>query len=174
MMRTRSPHPTWKSALTALAVALAVAGPVRAQQTKSTSEETKGGPVVRTYGAAGGYRTEVTSETKGTLSEEDRRQVALLTAQVFQHIDEAQGALDAGDTKQARKEVDKGRQAVGAIRALLPRTTVRTKTTAPDGKVIYEDEREVQEDLVPLFEGMLHAQTLAPIVAAKQDAVAEV
>lgn len=139
------------------------------KQGKPAAEETKSGPLVRTFGAKGGYRTEVTSETKGTLSQEDRRQVSLLAAQVFQHVDEARRALDADDAKSARKEVDKGRQAIKAIRALLPRTSLATKTTAPDGKVIYEDQREVQEDRVPLFEGMLSAKTLAPIVAAKQD-----
>jgi hypothetical protein len=66
--------------------------------------------------------------------------------------------------------VEKGQQALKAIRALLPRTAVRTRTTAPGGQVVYDDEREVQEDRVPIFEGMLHAQTLAPIVEAKRDA----
>src|SRR4029079_11443324 len=51
----------------------------------------------------------------------------------------------------------------------LPRTTVHTRTTAPDGKVIYEDERDVQEDQVPLYEGMIQARTLAPILAARRD-----
>ncbi|MHB1423655.1 MAG: YfdX family protein [Gemmataceae bacterium] len=32
------------------------------------------------------------------------------------------------------------------------------------------DQREVQENRIPLFEGMLSAKTLAPIVAAKQEA----
>jgi flagellin-specific chaperone FliS len=126
--------------------------------------------VVRTFGAEGGYRTEVRSETKGTLSQEDRRQVALLAAQVFQHVDEARRALDADDSARARKEVEKAREAVQVVRALLPRTTVRTRTTAPDGKVIYEDEREVQDHRIPLFEGMVHARTLAPIQAAQRDA----
>ncbi len=178
-MSQRSLHSGWGLVPVALAAALLLIGPAWAQQTKASAdekqakpaaEETKGGPVVRTFGSKGGYRTEVTSETKGTLSEEDRRQVSLLAAQVFQHIDEARRALDADDAKSAHKEVDKGRQAIKAIRALLPRTTVHTKTTAPDGKVIYEDRREVQEDRIPLFEGMLSAKTLAPIVAAKQDA----
>jgi hypothetical protein len=177
-MSQRSLHSTWWLVV-ALAGALLVTGPAWGQQAKPATdekqakpaaEETKGGPVVRTFGTKGGYRTEVTSETEGTLSQEDRRQVSLLAAQVFQHIDEARRALDADDAKSAHKEVDKGRQAIKAIRALLPKTTVHTKTTAPDGKVIYEDQREVQEDQVPLFEGMLSAKTLAPIVAAKQDA----
>lgn len=153
-----------------LAAALLLAGPAWAQESGSTPEQ-GGDPVVRTYGAQGGYRTEVTSEAEGALSEEDRRQVALLTAQVFRHIDEARRALDADDGGLARKEVEKGLQAVETIRALLPRVTVRTRTEAPDGRVVYEDEREVQGDRVPLFEGMLHERTLAPIVAAKRDAV---
>ena len=155
-----------------LAVALIVAGPAWARQAprESTAREAKGGPVVRTFGAEGSYRTEVTSQTRGVLSQDDRRQVSLLAAQAFQHVDKARRALDADETKQARQEVEAGRRAIAAIRALLPRTSVQTRTTAPDGKVIYEDDREVQEDHVPLYEGMLHVKTLAPIVAAKRNA----
>lgn len=134
----------------------------------SPASEGKGGPVIRTFGDKGGVTTEVTSETKGTLSEENRRQVAVLTAQVFLHIDEGRQAVDADDLVAAKSEVDKARRALQAVRALLPTTTVHTKTTAPDGTAIYEDERETQEDRVPLFEGMLSSKTLAPIVAAKQ------
>ena len=127
--------------------------------------------VRRTFGSEGGFRTEVTSETKGhKLSEEDVRQLSLLTAQVFQHIIEAGEELDADDTKAAQKEVDKAREAIKAIRAMLPTTTVRTRTLAPDGKVIYEDEREVQPSRIPLYEAILHAQTLAPILAARRNA----
>lgn len=136
---------------------------------KAAAETAAGGPVVRSFGSKGGYVTEVTSETKGTLSEEDRRQVSLLAAQVFQHIDEARLFLDAGDPRGARQEVDKGLQALKAARAILPTTNVTTKTIAPDGKVIYEDQRGIQEFRVPLFEGMVSAKTLAPILAAKQD-----
>ncbi len=92
-------------------------------------------------------------------------------AQVFQHIDKARDEIDADDTKEALEEVNKGREAIKAILAMLPRTTVRTRTTAPDGKVIYEDDREVQESRIPLFEGMLHTQTFAPILAARRTAL---
>jgi len=140
-------------------------------QATSATAGSKDSPVVRTFGSEGGYRTKVTSETKGTLSQDDRRQVSLLAAQVFQHIDEARQAIGAGEDQRAHQEVDKGREALKVIRALLPKTTVHTQTTAPGGKVIYEDQRDVQDDRVPLFEGMLHAETLAPILEAKRDAV---
>jgi YfdX protein len=178
-MTQRSSHLVWWPVVVALAAALFLTAPVRSQQPTSAADDqqaksaaggTKSGPVIRTYGAKGGYRTEVTSETKGTLSQEDRQQVALLSAQVFQHIDEARQAIDTDDLKAARKEVDKGRQAIQAIRLLLPRTSVHTRTTAPDGKLLYDDQREVQEDRVQLFEGMLSTKTIAPIVTAKQNA----
>jgi len=170
-MRGIHSNTTRKSLLIALGALLALLGPASGQEapTASAEHESKSNPVVRTFGAEGGYRTEVRSETHGTLSQDDRRQVSLLAAQVFQHVDEARKATDADDLEGARREVDKGREAIKAIRALLPKTTVRTTTTAPGGRVIYEDEREVQEDLVPLYEGMVHARTLAPILAARRD-----
>ncbi len=105
------------------------------------------------------------------MSEEDRRQASILMAGVFEHIGKAREALDADDTERALKEVNKAREAVKAVRAMTPRATVHTRTTAPDGKVIYEDEEEVQVSRVPLYEGILHAQTLAPILAARRNAM---
>ena len=160
-----------KVALASGAIALAFVGQALAEQAKSAAEEGKNAPVVRTFGAKGGYRTEVTSDTKGTLSEDDRRQIAVLTAQVFQHIDEARDALGGDDMTLAKREVENAWHALKAIRAIEPKTAVHTRTTAPDGAVVYEDLREVRENVVPLFEGMIHAQTLAPIVDAKRDAI---
>jgi uncharacterized protein (UPF0216 family) len=137
----------------------------------SDSPASTDSPLVRTYGQEGGYRTEVTSANSGALSDEDRRQVSLLTAQVFQHIEQAQRALDGDNISHASDEVAMGQRAIKAVRNLLPTTNVHTKTCAPNGEVVYEDQRDVQEDRVPLFEGMLSTKTLAPIVAAKQDAV---
>jgi len=127
--------------------------------------------VTRTFGSQGDYRTEVTTETKGKLKQEELRQASLLTAQVFEHINQAREDIDADNTKEALKEVNKAREAIKAIRSMLPKETVRIKTSAPDGKVAYEDEREIPESRIPLFEGMLHAQTLAPILAARRNAM---
>jgi len=171
-MRGSVVRSTSKTSLIALAALSILAAQARGQQAPSASaeHESKANPVVRTFGTEGGYRTEVSSETKGNFSQEDRRQVSLLAAHVFQHVDAARRALDADDLKQARKEVEKGREAIKAAHVLLPKTAIRTRTTAPDGKVIYEDEREIQDERVPLFEGMLHARTLAPIQEAQRDA----
>jgi Na+-translocating ferredoxin:NAD+ oxidoreductase RnfG subunit len=167
-MRKRINLSTWTFSAVA---ALFLAAPTLAQQAPEGSAEhgSKAGPVVRTFGSEGGFRTEVTSETKGSLNKEDQRQVSLLAAQVFQHVDEARRALEADEVDAARKELNMGRNAVEAVQQLLPKTHVHTKTTAPDGKVIYEHERDVQQNHVPLFEGMIQARTLAPIQDAQQD-----
>jgi len=163
-----------ESGLVALLL-LIVAGPVWAQEPSSTSsaaDQTRNaGPIVRTFGTEGGYRTEVTTQSISKLNEEDRRQASLLMTEVVQHIGKARDAIDADDTKQALMEVNKAREAAKAIRAMLPKGTVRTRTTAPDGKVIYEDEQGVQVGRIPLYEGILHAQTLAPILAARRNAM---
>jgi YfdX protein len=162
---------SWRPLAASLAALLMFAGPAWGQEKSSPLSGKDNEPVVRTYGAAGDYRTEVTSQTTGRLTKEDQRQASLLAAMVFQHIDKASDALDADDTKEALKEINKGREAIKAIRTMLPKTTVRTKTTAPDGKAIYEDDREVQDTRIPLYEGMLHAKTVAPILAARKNAL---
>jgi len=165
----------WRPVSGTLVALLVVAGTAWGQQPSSkpsSKDQSKdSGPVVRNFGSEGDFRTEVVSEVKGKLNEEEQRQASLLMAQVFQHIDEANEALDADDTKEALKEVNKSLEAIKAIRAMLPKVTVRTKTTAPDGKVLYEDDREVQQGRIPLFEGMLHTQTFAPILAARRHAM---
>jgi hypothetical protein len=174
-MSDRDLWSAWRPVAAALVALVLVAGPAWGQQRPSTSsskDQSKDSePVVRTFGAEGNFRTEVTSQTKGKLNEEELRQASLLMAQVFQHIKKASDAIDADETKEALKEVNKGREAIKAIRAMLPKMTLRTRTTTPDGKVIYEDEREVQQSRIPLFEGMLHTQTLAPILAARRNAL---
>ena len=169
-MRTQVLHQVKKTLLLSVGVVLILAGTAWAESATSADNKSESNRVVRTYGAEGGYLTEVTSETQGALSEDDPRQVAVLTAQIFHHISQAQRSLEADNSADADVELEKGRKAIKAIRAMLPTTIIHTRTSAPDGAVVYEDKREIQEDRVPLFEGMLSTKTLAPLVKAKEDA----
>jgi hypothetical protein len=171
-MRSRRYGSTWRPVAASLMGLVAVAGAAWGQQGSAAKDQSKDGDAVtRTFGSEGGFRTELSSQTKGKkLTEDDARQASLLAAQVFQHIGEARDALDADDTKTALKEVNKARDAIKAIKAMLPKTFVHTRTVAPDGKAVYEDEREVQPTRIPLYEAILHAQTLAPILAARRRA----
>jgi hypothetical protein len=180
IMRDSSLGSSWRPLAAGLVALLVVVGPAWGQQSKSSSsakdqsnkdQSRNGEPVTRTFGAEGDYRTEVKSETKGKLTQEEWRQASLLMAQVFQHIDKARDAIDADDTKDALKAVNKARDAIKAVRSMFPKTIVKTRTTAPDGKVIYEDDSEIKATRIPLYEGMLHTQTLAPILAARRRAL---
>ncbi len=173
-MRFLHPWPIWLPTSAALVALVIAAAPAMGQQSSATSsskDQSKDNAVVRTFGGQGGYRTEVTSKMHGKLSQEDIRQASLLVAEVFQHIEKAQQDLDADDSNEALKEVNKAREAVKAIRAMLPETDVHTKTVAPDGKTIYEDDCEIREGRIPLYEGLLHRETLAPILAARKNAL---
>lgn len=165
----------WVYVVTAAGALAVVDGSVWGQQHSSKNSPGDKGknaePVVRDYGSQGGFRTQMTSRTMRSISDEDRRQASLLMAQVFEHIHNARNAIDADDPKKAIEEVNKSREAIKAIHAMLPTTKVHTKTTAPDGKVVYEDECEIQESSIPLFEGLLHTETLAPILAARRSAL---
>jgi len=176
---------TWRSLAAGLMFLVVVAGSAWGQEkssskeketskdTKESHKETKESHrVVRTFGAEGGYRTEVTSEAaESAPGYDDMRQLSLLMADTFEHIDKARIRLAAEETKEAQKEVNKGREAIQAIRRMQPKTVVHTKTLAPDGKAIFEDEIEVQDARIPLFEGILHARTLAPILSARRNAM---
>ena len=72
--------------------------------TNSSGDKAKhAGPVVRSYGSEGGFRTEVTSRTNGSIGIEERRQISLLMAQAFEHIRNARNAIDADDNKKSAR-----------------------------------------------------------------------
>jgi hypothetical protein len=173
-MSDRHPYLMARPLAAGLVAFAIIGGPAWGQRDSSSSsshdQSKNNGEVIRTFGAEGGYRTEVASRIEGKLSGEDRRELSLLTAEVLDHIQAAREAIDGDDTREALQEVNKARQAIKAIRAMLPKAKVRIKTTAPDGKVVYGDEREVEDTRIPIYEGMLHARTLAPILAARRNA----
>jgi len=177
MSDRRVARSTWRPAAAGLVAIVLFAVPAWGQQRSSSSsrdqskDQNKEETITRTFGKEGDYRTEVTIRTKGKLTDDDKRQAALLVAEAFAHVDEASEELEADDSKEARDEVNKSLEAIKAVRSMLPTMTIHTKTTAPDGKVIYEDEREDQNARVSLFEGIIHKQTLAPILEARRNAV---
>ena len=157
----------WKSGLIALAASTASAA---GQAPPASAEhETKAAPVVRTFGrrgvSDGGQERDEGDPRPG-------RPAPGLVARGAGVPARRRGAAGARRRRRGAgaKEIDKGRQAIKAARALLPTTSIQTTTKDPSGKVVYEDDRVVQDDRVALFEGMLHARTLAPIQDARRGA----
>jgi hypothetical protein len=171
--RYLGPTSTWRLLTAGLAAFTFLTLSAWGQQPSTSASKEQGkeeNRVVRTLGTEKGYRTEVVSETERKLTQEDQRQLSLLMVDVLEHINKARTDLEGDNTKDALKEVNKGREGVQAIRKMLPKTIVHTKTLAPDGKAIFEDELVIQQEAIPLYSGILHARTLAPIVEARRDA----
>jgi len=118
------------------------------------------------------YKTTVDRKTEGELSAEDFRQVSLLSSRIVLHLNKA--AVHLGDERndQARQELEKGRALVGVIRGLLPTTVVTTVVKDADGKEVYRYVDRVQEDRIPLHEGLVAVNIMEPVTDAKQDEAA--
>ena len=102
------------------------------------------------------------------MSAEDFRQASLLTSRVVLHLNKASLYLSGEKNDQARQELEKGLALIGFVRRLLPTTTVTTIVHDNDGKEVYRYVDRVQEDAIPLHEGLIAVNTMEPITDAKQ------
>jgi hypothetical protein len=55
------------------------------------------------------------------------------------------------------------------VHDLLPVTTVSTITTDSQGKEVYRYDDRVQNDQIPIFEGMINVEVVQPIIDAKKE-----
>lgn len=125
-------------------------------------------PTTISTGSGKLYKTTVDRKTEGELSAEDFRQASLLTSRVVLHLNKAGVYLADDKADQARQELEKGLGLVQVIRKLLPTTTVTTIVRDKDGKEVYQYTDQVQEDQIPLYEGLIAVNTMEPIMDAKQ------
>ena len=77
-------------------------------------------------GSSKKYETKVDRKTEGELSDEDFRQVSLLTSQTLTHLNKAVEELLDNQADMASSELKNAQTLLGIIRELLPVTTVTT------------------------------------------------
>ena len=114
------------------------------------------------------YTTRVERESRGKLSDEDFRQVTLLTSRVVLHILKAIDALDSEQLKIADGELNKAQSLIYVIRDILPTTLATTIVTDSDGNKIYTDTRHIQDDLIPIFMSMTETIVIEPVLRIKK------
>lgn len=115
------------------------------------------------------YKTTVDRKTEGELSAEDFRQASLLSSRIVMHLNKAVAALSDEKKDEARQELERGLALTGVVRGILPTTTITTVVRDSNGKEVYRYIDRVQEDRIPLHEGMIAVNTVEPITDAKQD-----
>lgn len=122
-----------------------------------------------TVGTGDRYKTSVSYETKGELKAEDVRQVSVLGSRVLAHVHNAERFLAEEKPDQARPELEHAQTLAIAIREMLPVTVVTTTTTDAQGKEIYRYDDRIQDDQIPIVEGMINVQVVQPIIEARKE-----
>ncbi len=127
-------------------------------------------PATIVTGSGQRYKTTVQTEVRGELHPEDFRQASLLTSRVVAHLVQAGQYLADGRSNEAGTELKQARDLVKIVRELLPTTIVTTIVSDADGKEVYRYVDQVQDDLIPLFQGMIAVEVVEPIAEAKKEA----
>jgi len=152
------------AALVAVVLALTAPWSLAAESTANVS--------TNTYGSGKQYKTTVERQSQGNLSAEDLHQASLLTSQLLTHVGKAAQQLADARTENARAEIEKAQALVKVVRGLLPTTTVTTTVRDAQGKEIYREAEQVQDDQIPIFSGAVAMEVVEPIIEAKRDEAA--
>ena len=123
-------------------------------------------------GSSKKYETKVDRKTEGELSDEDFRQVSLLTSQTLTHLNKAVEELLDNQADMASSELKNAQTLLGIIRELLPVTTVTTVVKDSKGNEVYSYVEKVQDDLVPIFRNMVAVEVISPILDVKKEQAA--
>lgn len=118
------------------------------------------------------YLTRITQETEGDLHPEDLRQASVLSSRILTHINNAYINLVDENREKAEEELEHAQSLVKVVRDLLPITTVKTSVENPDGKVIYEYVERVQNDDIPIYEGLIAVEVIQPLIEARKEQAA--
>ncbi len=160
----------WARTALVLALVLSIAGGGKAfaAATRIADRPQKAKSTITT-GSGSTYQTVVERRTEGQLSEADLNQASLLTSHVVKHINAAVQKLFDQNTRGAVNELENAQKLVKLVRDLLPVTTVTTIVKDAKGKEIYREMDKVQDDRIPLYQGMIAMEVVEPIIKAKKD-----
>lgn len=149
------------AALVAAALALSGAWSPAAGSTANVS--------TNIYGSGRQFQTTVERRSQGDLSAEDLHQASLLTSQFLTHVNQAMQELTDMQTEAARTDIEKAQSLAKIVHSLLPTTVVTTTVKDMQGKEIYHDERQIQDDQIPIFSGDVATEVVEPIIEAQKD-----
>ena len=152
------------AALVAVTLALAA---VRSSAAESTANVS-----TNIYGSGKQFKTTVERRSQGDLSAEDLHQASLLTSQFLTHVNQAMRELADMHPDAAQTDIEKAQSLAKVVHGLLPTTVVMTTVKDAQGKEIYHDEQQVQDDQIPIFTGDVAMEVVEPIIEAKKDEAA--
>jgi len=152
------------AALVAVTLALS---PIRSSAAESTANVS-----TNIYGSGKQFTTTVERRSQGDLSAEDLHQASLLASQFLTHVNQAMLELADTHTDAARTDMEKAQSLAKVVHGLLPTTVVTTSVKDAQGKEVYHDEQQVQDDQIPIYAGDVAMEVVQPIIEAKKDEAA--
>jgi hypothetical protein len=136
---------------------------------RSPAAESTANVSTNTYGSGKQFTTTVERRSQGDLSAEDLHQASLLTSQFLTHVNQAMQELADTHTDAARSDIEKAQSLAKVVHGLLPTTVVTTTVKDGQGKEVYHDEQQVQDDQIPIYAGDVAMEVVQPIIEAKKD-----
>jgi hypothetical protein len=106
---------------------------------------------------------------RANLSAEDLHQASLLASQFLTHVNQAIQELADMHTDAAQTDIEKAQSLAKVVHGLLPTTVVTTTVKDAQGKEIYHDEQQVQDEQIPIHMGDVAMEVIEPIIDAKKD-----
>jgi hypothetical protein len=138
----------------------------------SSATESTANVSTNVYGSGKQYTTTVERRSQGELSAEDLHQASLLASQFLTHVNQAIQELADMHTDAAQTDIEKAQSLAKVVHGLLPTTVVTTTVKDAQGKEIYHDEQQVQDDQIPIHMGDVAMEVIEPIIDAKKDEAA--
>lgn len=161
---------TWVTGLIVLLFIGSLGGVAWATDKPSPVEEREGAPTTITTGSGEKYKTTVDQKFAGELSAEDFRQASLLSSRIVLHLNNAVQSLIEERPEDARGELERGLGLVKVVRDLLPKSEVTTVVSDAKGTEVYRYVDHVQNNRIPLYEGLVEVKVVEAITDAKRDA----
>ena len=139
---------------------------------RSSAKEPTANVSTNVCGSGKQFTTTVERRSQGDLSAEDLHQASLLTSQFLTHVKHAIQELADLRTDAAQTDIEKAQSLAKVVHGLLPTTVVTTTVKDAQGKEIYHDEQQVQDDQIPIYMGDVAMEVIEPIIEAKKDEAA--
>ncbi|MGJ3241707.1 MAG: hypothetical protein ACFE0O_01945 [Opitutales bacterium] len=124
------------------------------------SQNLEAPPGMSEAGSGEPYVTTIERKDIGTLKPEDERQVSILASRILTHLNKASEQLIGEKTEVAREELEYAGTLAGIIREVLPVSVVTTVVMDESGKEVYRYRDRVQNDRIPIIEGMIAVEVV--------------
>lgn len=113
--------------------------------------------------SASGLTTHVVRSASDEVAVTDLALMSHLGAHLMAQVADARFAIEQEQSDKAATALQKARRLAELLRATLPTTQVRTTVRDRDGKTVYQDVRNVQNERIAVMDSMVQMEILQPV-----------